>query len=355
MADNSFDYTTGQWGAGDGYSLDPSYGGYQVPLFNSGAYNNDQNGLLAPGNSVAYTSASDQLGLVPNYSDPNYAASAYESGGAGALGALGSGLGSIAGGAGSALGAIGGGIGTLVGAYEGASTNTGSSVLSGAASGAITGAEIGSVVPVIGTAFGAVAGGILGGLAGLFGSKSKKNQEKKAFQQAEQQAVLPYQQQQANYLQNQGLLQKAISNYRSAYTPGGYQYTNALTGGPRNTTYGVPSQAPSLPNFNQAPPNVVPGSGNSNSGIAGYNLPNNGVNLTPGAITQPSASSNPYYGFTAPAPLSVPTAPSYSGNKTTDQNNISNYQKQYQQYLQDQQQQMAAQSMNAYQPYFQGV
>lgn len=348
MADNSFDYTTGQWGAGDGYTLDPNYGGYQVPLFNSGAYNNDQSSLLAPANSVGYTSAADQLGLVPNYSDPNYAASAYESGGAGALGALGSGLGSIAGGAGSTLGAIGGGIGTLVGAYEGASTNTGSSVLSGAASGAAAGTMI---MPGIGTAIGAV----LGGIAGLFGSKSKKKQEKQAFQQAEQQAVLPYQQQQANYLQNQGLLQKAISNYRSAFTPGGYHYTNALTGGPRNNSFGIPTQAPSLPNFNQAPPNVVPGSGNSSLGIAGYSLPNNGVSLTPGAITQPSASSNPYYGFTAPTPLSVPTAPSYSGNKTTDQNNISNYQKQYQQYLQDQQQQMAAQSMNAYQPYFQGV
>ncbi len=49
----------------------------------------------------------------------------------------------------------------------------------GALSGAATGATIGSVVPGVGTAIGAVAGGIIGGAAGLFGSKKKKNKNKR--------------------------------------------------------------------------------------------------------------------------------------------------------------------------------
>lgn len=346
---------TSSWNAGDGYSY-PSYlsgydysnQDYTVPLFGSSGYS------LDPNNSLLYTNSSDALGAVPNYSSPTATAESFSPGGSNALGTLGGSLGGM----GNTAGAIGSGVSAISNAYNGASTDTTGSVLSGAASGAATGAAIGSVVPVIGTAIGAVAGAIIGGIAGFFGSKSKKKAEQKAFQQKEQLAVLPYQQEQANYLQKQGLLQQAIGNYKSAYTPGGYQFTNSLLGGPTNKMYGVPTAAPSLPNFNQAPPNVVPGSGDKSLGINGYSLPNNGVNLNPGAIQPPGqgqytgGATNPYYGFTQPAPAQVPTAPSFVKDPAQQQAVLSDYQKQYQQYVQQQQQQMAAASMQAYQPYF---
>ena len=249
-------------------------------------------------------------------------------------------------------GAIGGGVSAISSAYNGASTDTTGSVLSGAASGAAAGTMI---MPGIGTAIGAV----IGGIAGFFGSKSKKKAEKKAYQQQLEVAVAPQRQAQANWLQQQGLLQQGISNYKSAFTPGGYQYSNALLGGPTNKSYGIPTKGPSLPNFNQAPPDIVGGSPDKSLGITGNNVPNNGVNLNPGPIQMPQQqgaytgnASNPYYGFSQPAPVQAPIAPGFVSDKGQQQSNISNYQQQYQKYVQDQQQQAAAASMSAYQPYF---
>lgn len=257
-------------------------------------------------------------------------------------------------------GAIAGGVGTVVGAYDNASTDTGSSVLSGAASGAVTGAEIGSIVPGIGTAFGAVAGAVIGGIAGFFGSKSKKNQEKKAFQQQEQFAVLPQQQQEANYLQNQGLLQKAMSNYGSGYQPGGYQYKNKLFGnGGKAPSYAQPSSTPSLPNFNVSPTNVVPGSGDKSLGIAPQSTANNGVNLNPTYGQAPqNAVGIGATGLVAPTstiqqPQQINAqAPGYTGNKAQDQSNLSSYQQQYVAMLNQQNQEQAAQAMNPYSAFY---
>jgi len=248
-------------------------------------------------------------------------------------------------------GAIGSGVSAISNAYNGASTDTTGSVLSGAASGAAAGAYFGPI--------GMAAGAIIGGIVGFFGSKSKKKAEKKAYQQQLEVAVAPQRQAQANWLQQQGLLQQGISNYKSAFTPGGYQYSNALLGGPTNKSYGIPTKGPSLPNFNQAPPDIVGGSPDKSLGITGNNVPNNGVNLNPGPIQMPQQqgaytgnASNPYYGFSQPAPVQAPIAPGFVSDKGQQQSNISNYQQQYQKYVQQQQQQMAAASMQAYQPYF---
>lgn len=339
------------WNAGDGYSYPDYLSGdytsnsgsdYTVPLFGSYGYS------LDPNNSLLYTNSSDALGAVPNYSSPTATAESFSPGGSNALGTLGGSLGGM----GNTAGAIGSGISAISNAYNGASTDTTGSVLSGAASGAAVGTEI---MPGIGTAIGAV----IGGIAGYFGSKSKKKAEKKAYQQQLEAAVAPQRQAQANWLQQQGLLQQGISNYKSAFTPGGYQYSNALLGGPTNKSYGIPTKGPSLPNFNQAPPDVVGGSPDKSLGITGNNVPNNGVNLNPGPIQMPQQqgaytgnASNPYYGFSQPAPVQAPVAPGFVGDKSQQQSNISNYQQQYQKYVQDQQQQAAAASMSAYQPYF---
>jgi hypothetical protein len=333
--------------------LDYAYGGYptddyQVPIWGTKDYYDETQ------NKAFYLDSSDSIGLVPNYSGSS-SADSYSSGGynvGGLMSSAGSSMGGTAGAYGNALGAISN-------AYNGASTSTTGSVLSGAASGAQAGAAFGP--------WGMAIGAVIGGIAGFFGSKAKKKAAKKAFQMELQKEIAPYQQQQANYLQNQGLEQQAISNYRSAFTPGGYQYTNALTGGPKNNNFGIPTQAPTLPNFNVAPPSVVPGTGDPSLGIAGNNVPSNSVNLNPGAIQTPgntsaitpatsynqaSAGTNPYYGFNAPTPLAAPTAPKYTGKKNTDAASISNYQQQYKDYINDQNQQYAANMMNAYSPYF---
>lgn len=340
---------TSSWNAGDGYSY-PSYlsgydysnQDYTVPLFGSSGYS------LDPNNSLLYTNSSDALGAVPNYSSPTATAESFSPGGSNALGTLGGSLGGM----GNTAGAIGSGVSAISNAYNGASTDTTGSVLSGAASGAATGFEIAGP-------WGAVAGAVIGGIAGFFGSKSKKKAEKKAYQQQLEVAVAPQRQAQANWLQQQGLLQQGISNYKSAFTPGGYQYSNALLGGPTNKSYGIPTKGPSLPNFNQAPPDIVGGSPDKSLGITGNNVPNNGVNLNPGPIQMPQQqgaytgnASNPYYGFSQPAPVQAPIAPGFVSDKGQQQSNISNYQQQYQKYVQQQQQQMAAASMQAYQPYF---
>lgn len=350
---------TSSWNAGDGYSY-PNYlsndyaatsgSDYTVPLFGSSGYS------LDPNNSLLYTNSSDALGAVPNYSSPTATAESFSSGGSNALGTMGGALSGM----GNTAGAIGGGVSAISNAYNGASTDTTGSVLSGVASGASTGAMIGTYVfPVVGTAVGAVVGGIIGGIAGFFGSKSKKKAEKKAYQQQLEVAVAPQRQAQANWLQQQGLLQQGISNYKSAFTPGGYGFTNSLLGGPTNKSYGIPTKGPSLPNFNQAPPDIVGGSSDKSLGITGNNVPNNGVNLNPGPIQMPQQqgaytgnASNPYYGFSQPAPVQAPVAPGFVSDKGQQQSNISNYQQQYQKYVQEQQQQAAAASMSAYQPYF---
>lgn len=347
--------TNSSWNAGDGYSY-PSYlsgydysnQDYTVPLFGSDPSTNNtlietptiqspsidpssfsQQGLIVPTTQQMVNSG--DISLIGNYT-----------------------------GGSNVAGAIGGGVSAISNAYNGASTDTTGSVLSGVASGASTGAMIGTYVfPVVGTAVGAVVGGIIGGIAGFFGSKSKKKAEKKAYQQQLEVAVAPQRQAQANWLQQQGLLQQGISNYKSAFTPGGYQYSNALLGGPTNKSYGIPTKGPSLPNFNQAPPDIVGGSPDKSLGITGNNVPNNGVNLNPGPIQMPQQqgaytgnASNPYYGFSQPAPVQAPIAPGFVSDKGQQQSNISNYQQQYQKYVQQQQQQMAAASMQAYQPYF---
>lgn len=338
------------WNAGDGYSY-PDYlssdytsnsgSDYTVPLFGSSGYS------LDPNNSLLYTNSSDALGAVPNYSSPTAAAESFSPGGSNALGTLGGSLGGM----GNTAGAIGSGVSAISNAYNGASTDTTGSVLSGAASGAMAGAYFGPI--------GMAAGAIIGGIAGFFGSKSKKKAEKKAYQQQLEVAVAPQRQAQANWLQQQGLLQQGISNYKSAFTPGGYQYSNALLGGPTNKSYGIPTKGPSLPNFNQAPPDIVGGSPDKSLGITGNNVPNNGVNLNPGPIQMPQQqgtytgnASNPYYGFSQPALVQAPIAPGFVSDKGQQQSNISNYQQQYQKYVQEQQQQAAAASMSAYQPYF---
>lgn len=328
------------WNAGDGYSY-PSYlsgydysnQDYTVPLFGSDSSSDSpliatptidpssfsQQGLIVPTTQQMVNSG--DISLIGNYTGGNTA------------------------------GAIGGGVSAISNAYNGASTDTTGSVLSGAASGAAAGAYFGPI--------GMAAGAIIGGIAGFFGSKSKKKAEKKAYQQQLEAAVAPQRQAQANWLQQQGLLQQGISNYKSAFTPGGYGFTNSLLGGPTNKSYGIPTKGPSLPNFNQAPPDIVGGGPDKSLGITGNNVPNNGVNLNPGPIQMPQQqgaytgnASNPYYGFTQPAPVQAPTAPGFVSDKGQQQSNISNYQQQYQKYVQEQQQQAAAASMSAYQPYF---
>ena len=346
------------WNDGDGQYLGPTQGGYPlddsgVPLYGSADYyTGGGNGKLLPGQSVGYTNAMDGLGLVPNYYDPNATAASYQNGGVNAMGELGSGL-SATGAAGSTLGAVGGAVGTAVSIYNNSTTDTGSSVLSGAASGAAAGTMI---MPGIGTAIGAVVGGIIG----FFGSKSAKRKEKKAFQQQEQLAVLPYQQQQANYLQKEGLEQKAMSNYASGYTPGGFQYSNALLGSPGGPRFKTPGN-PSLPNFNVAPPNVVPGSGDKSLGIAPNSVANNGVNLNP-QYNGPTNSAGlgttglvtPQNGFAPPPVVNQPNAPGYTGHKTQDGQNINTYKQSYIDYINSQNQQAQAAAMNPYQQFFFG-
>lgn len=389
MASSSFAYSPSYgdslagYGSGDGYAVSDQYGNYgdqtnssgvpfylqqgnqqQVPLFGTSDYYNGGtgSGLIPANQSLGYTNASDSLGLVPNYQSGDNSAS-FSNGGVNALGQLSGGMSSGGMSSLGTAGAIGMGVGTVVGAYEGASTDTGTSVLSGVASGAVTGAEIGSIVPGVGTVIGAVAGGIIGGIAGFFGSKSKKNQEKKAFQQQEQLAVLPQQQAEANYLQNEGLKQKAISNYASGYTPGGFNYTNALTGnkGGAPSTFKTPSMSPSLPNFNVSPTNVVPGGGDNSLGIAPQSTGNNGVNVNPqygnnvtnsagignGGLVNPGANTGIPY-----TPSTMPTAPGFNKDSATNSANLAAYQKSYAQYLTDQNQQASAQALGAYSNFY---
>lgn len=300
-------------------------------------------GILAQNNfNQSNTNSTNSWMANAGTAASDYAAAADASGGAmGAGGSLGT------------AGAISAGVGSVVGSYENASTDTGSSVLSGAASGALTGFEIAGP-------WGAAAGAIIGGIAGFFGSKSKKNQEKKAFQQQEQFAVLPQQQQEANYLQNQGLLQKAMSNYGSGYQPGGYQYKNKLFGnGGKAPSYAQPSSTPSLPNFNVSPTNVVPGSGDKSLGIAPQSTANNGVNLNPTYGQAPqNAAGIGATGLVAPTstiqqPQQINAqAPGYTGNKAQDQSNLSSYQQQYVAMLNQQNQEQAAQAMNPYSAFY---
>lgn len=331
------------WGDGSGQYLGPEYGGWynpadeqSVPLFGSQDQQTGQGGMLLPGASVGYTNAMDSMGLVPNYMDSGATAASYQNGGINALGELGSGLSAASGGM-STAGSVAGGIGAVAGAYSNASTDTGSSVLSGAASGAMAGAAFGP--------WGMVIGGVIGGIAGLFGSKSKKNQEKKAFQQQEQLAVLPYQQQQANWLQQQGLEQKAISNYASGYTPGGFQYKNAFMGNkPGTPGFATPAPAgANLPNFNVLPPNVAPTTKDNSLGITGQRAPNSGVQ-----VPQVGGMGAPTSSFAAPPPAQMPAAPSFSSNNATNSANISAYQKQYIDYINAQRQAAAEASMSQY-------
>lgn len=368
MADetNILDSVTGSWGDGAGHGAENysmwNPGNYYTPGQNQydmvqEAANEQAKNIISPGNSDV-GSPSGLLAGIKSQNDANLAATPIPNLGTASspsnnFGGLTSVSNAVTMG-GSNLGAVGavaGGIGTIAGAYEGASTDTGSSVLSGVASGASTGAAIGSIVPGVGTVFGAVAGGIIGGLAGLFGSKSKKKEAKQKFQEQEQLAVLPQQQEQANYLQKQGLLQKAISNYSSGYTPGGYQYKNKMFGNQGAPTYAMPSNNPSLPNFNVAPPNVVPGGGNNSLGIMPQNTPNNGVNLNPihgasGLVAPNSTIQQP--------PQITAQAPGYTGNTAQDQQNLSTYQQQYLAMLNQENQKSAAAAMNPYVAYYHG-
>lgn len=300
-------------------------------------------GILAQNNfNQSNTNSTNQWAANAGTAASDYAAATDDTGGA--MGAGSSALGTA--------GGIAGGVGAVVGSYEGASTDTGSSVLSGAASGAMAGAAFGP--------WGMAIGAVVGGIAGFFGSKSKKNQEKKAFQQQEQLAVLPQQQQEANYLQNQGLLQKAMSNYGSGYQPGGYQYKNKLFGnGGKAPSYAQPSSTPSLPNFNVSPTNVVPGSGDKSLGIAPQSTANNGVNLNPTYGQAPqNAAGIGATGLVAPTstiqqPQQINAqAPGYTGNKAQDQSNLSSYQQQYVAMLNQQNQEQAAQAMNPYSAFY---
>lgn len=359
-----------QYGDGDGWAVDESYGNYGnqtnsngvpfylqpsnqqlVPVFGTQDYyqgGGSNSGLIPANQSLGYTNASDSLGLVPNYQSGDSAAS-FSSGGMNALGSLGGGMGTGSGGMGVAGGIVGG-VGAVVGSYDNATTDTTGSVIGGAVSGAEAGAAFGP--------WGMAIGAVVGGIAGFFGSKSKKNQEKKAFQQQEQLAVLPAQQQEANYLQNEGLKQKAISNYASGYTPGGFQYTNGLLGGKPNTAK-LPSGNPSLPNFNVSPTNVVPGSGDKSLGIAPQSTGNNGVNLNPHYNMNPTNGAGiGATGLIPPGadipwtPSSMPMAPGYSSDKTANSANLAAYQKNYAQYLTDQNQQASAQALSAYTNYY---
>jgi hypothetical protein len=359
-------YTDNSWGTGDGYALDQQYGVYDPAkaVYDPAIalYGTSQNqggggsGLLVDTNSL-----NDQTAAIGANSTNKY------------LNSTASGVdaknnswlsGSVANGAGSALdsGMGGGGglaaganaVGTGISIYNNSSTSTGSSVLGGVASGAQAGAAFGP--------WGMVIGGVIGGIVGFFGSKSKQKAEKKAFQQAEQAAVLPYQQQQANWLQQQGLKQKAIGNYASGYTPGGYQYKNALLGNPGGapSNFKTPGN-PSLPNFNVAPPNVVPGSGDKSLGIAPNSVANNGVNLNPnyngptnGAGLGSTQMQTPQNGFVAPPTATAPTAPTYVGKVSKDRQDISDYQKQYLAFLQAQRAAAPAQAMNSYSEFFDG-
>lgn len=366
MADN----TVSSFGDGDGYSLGPEYGDYGttntpnwqppdytnqtqnlVPLFGSSAYYNgtsnlvsaDQ-GLIAPSNSQ-FLQSSGGLNAAGNFSGD----SVVNSDGSSLMGGAGSAMGGVASG-------VVGGVGAVVGAYDNASTDTTGSVIGGAVSGAEAGAAFGP--------WGMAIGAVVGGIAGFFGSKSKKNQEKKAFQQQEQLAVLPAQQQEANYLQNEGLKQKAISNYASGYTPGGFNYTNALTGnkGGAPSTFKTPSGSPSLPNFNVSPTNVVPGSGDNSLGIAPQSTANNGVNLNPqygNNVTNSAGLGNTGLvnpggaATTAPwTPSTMPTAPGMSKDSATNNTNLAAYQKSYAQYLTDQNAQASAQALGAYSNFY---
>jgi hypothetical protein len=222
------------------------------------------------------------------------------------------------------LGGWGNAAGTVLSDYNNASTDTGSSVLSGAVSGAIAGSQI---MPGWGT----VIGGVVGGLAGLFGSKSKKKQANQQFQQNLQLATAGEQQRQANYLQNQKLTAAAISPYASSYKPNGYQYKNNVFGGANQNTNVPQPQAGTL-NIPNAPPTLTsPGLGKP----LNTNMP------------APSFTPNTFAG-----PAANPQVPQYSNNPATNQQNVSNYAQQIA--LQDYQknQQAAAAAMNPYAAYF---
>lgn len=107
--------------------------------------------------------------------------------------------------------------GALYGGYQNASTDSTGSVLGGAASGAMAGASFGPV--------GMVVGGVLGAISGYFGSKGKKKQQKKAFEQQKELAVAQIQEQEKNYQTHQKQLGDALGKYSDAQP---YEYQNAL-------------------------------------------------------------------------------------------------------------------------------
>lgn len=341
------------WNDGDGHQLSPDYGNYylqgdsteDVPLYGSADYKSGGKGALLA------TSDNSDLGLSnPSPGNLWQPPSSSSMVGSNQFGDTAGNAMSALGGSGSTMGAVGGAVGTAANIYESSShnTNTGSAVMSGVASGASAGMAFGP--------WGAVIGGVVGGLIGLFGSKSAKKKEKKAFQQYEQAQVLPYQQQQANYLQKEGLLQKAISNYSSGYTPGGFQYRNGLFGSNRTSpNFKTPTFDPSnQPNFNVAPPNVVPGKGDPSMGIAPYSLPNSGVQVPPSNNSgmAPSGLTAPTSKFGAVNAPTEPTAPDYTGHKADDQSNVKQYAQNYVDFMNQQRQYDVGQSMNSYMPYF---
>lgn len=339
MADSQYQ-VGGSWGLGDGYRLGEEYGYAGIDqgttpdqLVYQGPFGKDIAGGI--GNNVKNEIAAD-------YSSPAGLMAGVNGAGSNGLIVPNVNATSIGGADMGAWGAGANALGTAASIYNNSSTDTGSSVLSGAASGAAAGTMI---MPGIGTAIGAVIGGIIG----FFGSKSKKNKEKKAFQQQEQLAVLPERQRQADYLQNQGLLQKAISNYKSGYTPGGFQYKNSLMGGP-TSSFGVPTQPAQLPDFNVAPPNVVPGGGDKNYGIAPQSNPNSGVPQNNSGLGM-SGLVAPATTIKQPAPINA-QAPGYTGHKAQDQADISAYQKNYAMMINQQNAQAAAAAMDPYKAFF---
>lgn len=160
-------------------SLSGALGG---PTIGSSLGLTGQGGLFtATSGGLFYAGASAPSNLIA----ANSLAGVYETGTAGAPGALGGLSGGVSGvlntslGAslgssatiGTALGGIGGGFaaGSLIGGLEqGALNKTGPAPEVGAATGAIAGAIIGSFVPVIGTLLGGLIGGAIGGAGGGF-------------------------------------------------------------------------------------------------------------------------------------------------------------------------------------------
>jgi len=228
-----------------------------------------------------------------------------------------SGLSAASGAMGGTWGAVGNGVGAVAGAYENASTDSGSSVLSGAASGAAAGAAFGP--------WGMAIGAVVGGIAGFFGSKSKKKQAKKAFENQMELATAGPRQAQANYLQKEGLLQTAMSNYKGIQP---YQQTNALLGGHKYTP-NLPSN-PNLPNFNVAPPDIAKGQTNTTS------PPLATVN---GQVPQPTGGQ---------PGLVAPQMPSYTGHKAQDQAAGNQYAQAYADYLKNSDQALRDNMLNNY-------